>query len=67
MSDECPVGCGRTRKAGHLMCPSCWSTVPKQLQDRVNRTWAKWRRNRGNAEALNAYREASDAAIASVP
>lgn len=64
--DECPVGCGRRRRRGHLMCGPCWSSVPKFLQRDVLNTWRRWRRNRADAGALRAYRSAVDAAMTSV-
>jgi hypothetical protein len=64
---ECPVGCGRRVRDGHLMCAACWRRVPKELQQAVYRAWRKWRRDFGNAELMQAHREAADAAIGSVP
>lgn len=65
--DDCPTGCGRTRRQGHLMCGRCWGEVPKHLQRDVLRTWRKWRKDFGNAEAMREYRAAHDAAVAAVP
>lgn len=64
--DECPVGCSRRRRRGHLMCGSCWSHVPGLLQRDVLNTWRRWRRNHADAGALRAYRAAVDAAMTSV-
>jgi hypothetical protein len=66
MSD-CPVGCGRRVQVGHLMCRSCWSRVPRDLQQEVYRTWRAWRRDWGDLDLMHAYREAKEAAIAAVP
>lgn len=63
MSTECPSGCGRRRRTGQLMCPACWSEVPRHLQRDVQSTWRRWRRDLGNGEALRAYRAATDAAL----
>lgn len=63
---ECPTGCGRTHRDGHLMCGPCWSLVPKALQRDVLRTWAKWRRDFGDTDAFNDYLAARDAAITSI-
>ena len=65
--DDCPTGCGRKRRNGHLMCGPCWGQVPGHLQRDVYRTWRKWRKDLGDADALNEYRDAHDAAIAAVP
>lgn len=63
----CPVpGCARTVSEGKLMCPKDWGAVPPDLQKAVHRTWRAWRRDLGNAELMQAYREASDAAIGAV-
>ncbi len=63
--DDCPVGCGRTHAAGHLMCRPCWGQVPKHLQRDVLRTWAKWL-DFGDLDAFNEYLTARDAAIGSL-
>lgn len=37
---ECPVaGCAHTREPSHVMCRTCWYTVPKELRDEVWRTY----------------------------
>lgn len=64
--DDCPTGCGRTPREGHLMCAPCWREVPKRLQLDVLRTWRKWRKDFGDLDAFNAYLEARDAAIGAV-
>jgi hypothetical protein len=61
--DDCPTGCGRTHRDGHLMCGPCWSLVPKHLQRDVLRTWQKWRRDFGDTDAFTEYLAARDAAI----
>jgi hypothetical protein len=43
---ECPVGCGRPVRPGHLMCRKCWGEVPIHLQNEVNRSWRKYNRLR---------------------
>lgn len=63
---SCPVGCGRHRRSGHLMCATCWREVPAPLQRDVHRTWRAWTRDLRDAEAMRAYRQASDTAIASI-
>lgn len=66
---ECPTGCGRQRTAGHLLCKTCWTRVPPQLQTEVNQTWRKYRAFTGIEQsperraARLAYQEARDAAI----
>lgn len=42
--DKCPTGCGRNRKHGQLMCPTCWREVPSHLQREVYRTWRGYSR-----------------------
>lgn len=66
MSSPCPSGCGRVARPGQLMCKSCWSEVPREIQQWVYRTWRAWRRDFGDADAMHAYREARDAALGSV-
>lgn len=37
---ECPVdGCENERDPAHVMCKSCWFTVPKAIRDDVWRTF----------------------------
>lgn len=63
--DACPVGtCASSRRAGQLMCPRHWSRVPQHLQREVYRTWRAWRQDLADADAMLAYRSASDAAVA---
>ena len=62
---KCPTICGRTVRPGHLMCPACWRKVPKDLQAEVHRTWRRWRRDLGDADLMQAYRDASDTAVRS--
>lgn len=64
--DECPTGCGRTARSGHLMCARCWSQVPAELQREVNATWRRWRRNFGDLAKFHAYCEARNRAIGAV-
>lgn len=62
----CPTGCGRSVRAGHLMCGACWREVPRHLQRDVHRTWRAFCRAAGDEEFI-AYEMAREAAIASVP
>lgn len=70
----CPTGCGRDVAAGKLMCPSCWFSVPAELQRRVLLTWGYHRRlmrREGRTleqvrESRAAYEQAKEAAIASI-
>lgn len=64
--DDCPTGCGRTAKSGHLMCGPCWREVPQHLQNEVLRAWRKWRRDFGDTDAFEEYLGARDAAIGAI-
>ncbi|MBP2390104.1 hypothetical protein JOF40_001229 [Aeromicrobium fastidiosum] len=66
MSRDCPTGCGRKAQAGHYMCRSCWSRVPRDLQQRVYATWRAWRKDLGDPDLMRAYRAATDAAEAAI-
>ena len=74
MSDDtCPTGCGRSVEAGKLMCPPCWSKVPRHLQRRVYLTWSDHRKLvRGERtleqvrESRAKYEEAKEAALAAI-
>jgi hypothetical protein len=48
------------------MCRPCWAEVPRELQQRVMRTWRAWYRNLDDRVAMAAYREARDAALGCV-
>ena len=56
------IGCEKSRRPSHLMCPDCWRRVPPALQERVLATHRV--RNRGAVElrahvaAINAARDA---------
>lgn len=71
---ECPTGCGRKVRPGHLMCGTCWSEVPRELQRDVLSTWRKLSAERHRrprdmdtwGEALAAYESAKDAALGSI-
>jgi len=71
VSTPCPVPlCGGTAKRGHLMCRSCWSRVPRQLQAHVVRSWRAYRTKlaaralpHARLEARKAYLDASQAAV----
>lgn len=64
---DCPTGCDRAVAPGQLLCRPCWSLVPKPIQRDVYATWRKWQRNLGDVDAMEAYRSARAAAIASIP
>lgn len=49
------------------MCAACWRQVPREMQRTVYRTWRAWSRDMGDLDKFAAYREAADAATASVP
>ena len=67
---RCPVPlCGNAARHGHLLCRSCWGTVPTATQRAVNRAWNAMRkalqvRSDDLPELLREYRRASDTAIA---
>lgn len=55
----CPViGCDGTRNPQHLTCYSCWTTVPRDLQRAVYRTWQD-----GAGLGTSSYRAARQAAL----
>jgi hypothetical protein len=68
---DCPTGCGRSVRAGHLMCARCWSQVPRALQLRVYRTWHALTSgsitSKERDAVVEAYESAREDAIASVP
>lgn len=66
MNRDCPTGCGRTAPSGKLMCRQCWGEVPRHLQNAVYRTWGAWSKDMTDVGAMQAYREASESAIAAV-
>lgn len=63
---KCPTGCGRNVSLGKLLCSVCWARVPGELQSRVYKTWRAWRKDFGDGDAMEAYGEAKEAAIASI-
>lgn len=69
---ECPTGCGRTLRPGHLMCGTCWREVPRHLQQDVMRTWRVYSRYTGIQQSPERrqsrldYQAARDAAIGSI-
>lgn len=76
---NCPSGCGRSARPGHLMCGPCWAEVPRHLQNEVMRTWRAYGRahkartglgtpeqNDAIRKARVAYQEARDAALGSI-
>jgi hypothetical protein len=67
------LGCKHACPPKWLMCPSCWSQVPRDLQDQVyrtvglrnrtiNRSWAPWWRAAHRAIAHVAYLREPDKA-----
>lgn len=59
-TEPCPVGCGRARRDGHLMCGSCWRRVPASAQREVYRSWRAWNKDLADPELARAYRAAAD-------
>lgn len=49
--------CTAPAKAGQLMCWPCWKALPREIRNKVNRTWRNVRRDSG------AYRDARDEAV----
>lgn len=70
----CPTGCGRNVSFGKLLCSSCWSRVPSDLQRQVTLTWRRhlklMRARPRTAEQVRVsraeYEAAKEAAIASI-
>lgn len=63
---RCPVAsCGRTVRAGHLMCAAHWREVPKALQRNVWTYWRRWNRDHDD-DTWEAYMGARTAALESV-
>jgi hypothetical protein len=62
----CPTGCGRSVRAGQLLCPACWRKVPGHLQGPVYAAWRAFQRDSSDAN-WDAYIEARDNAIGAVP
>lgn len=60
---DCPTGCARKVRAGHLLCTACWRRVPRDLQAEVHRTWKAWLQGNPDANLMRAYRHAADSAI----
>lgn len=67
---NCPVSfCQAHVRHGHLMCRTCWSAVPRQLQAKVRSSWKHFRSLPGRfdpeakLEARKSYLNASQAAI----
>lgn len=75
MNGDCPTGCGRNVRVGHLMCGPCWGEVPPHLKRDVLRTWRTYKAvpagmspetmDRRRAARM-AYQEARDAAVGSI-
>lgn len=60
---RCPIGdCGSVVRAGNLMCPRHWRTVPQPLQLAVNRTWRAFNTS-GSGPDWADYTDARAAAI----
>lgn len=66
LAPRCPTGCGRVRRTGMLMCGPCWRQVPKDIQAWVYSTWRRYQRTDAT-EDYEAWQEAREAAIASIP
>lgn len=62
---ECPTGCGRALKMGHLLCGACWSRVPRALQRDVWRTWRTYQKTPTD-RAWSCYTDAREAALAAI-
>lgn len=68
---QCPVDgpgvdqCTRSVRAGYLMCGGHWRQVPKDVQNRVWRTWRAFNRD-GTAEQWTDYADAREDALAAV-
>jgi hypothetical protein len=63
---KCPV-CGAAIARGKLLCREHWYAVPLATRRVVNATWRSVKRaepGKPSLDALRAYREAHDAAIA---
>lgn len=59
----CPLAsCERVVRAGHLLCPVHWRTVPKPLRDDVWAAWRSWTRDSTDA-AWDAYATARTTAL----
>jgi hypothetical protein len=68
LTTKCPTGCGRPVDTGKLMCASCWSKVPRNLQQKVYSTWRALRRAPADERrgARYDYDTARDTALASI-
>lgn len=63
----CPInGCETSVRLGVLMCRPHWGAVPRDLQQRVYRTYRIWLRDMGNADKMREYRAAAKDAIEAV-
>jgi hypothetical protein len=58
-------GCGATVDDGMLLCRAHWFQVPRPLRAAVWSTWGALRKEH-TVESVRAYRDARDAAIASI-
>jgi len=68
MPSRCCPACGGKVRAGHLLCSTCWYSVPKPLRTNVNATWRAFLRSRSHGRdailaASRTYRAGADAAI----
>jgi hypothetical protein len=62
LTHECPAElCTEQVAPGLLMCPRCWSQVPKPVRRAVHIAW-----NRGTGEGTPAHRAAVRLAVAAV-
>lgn len=66
MNGDCPTGCGRSVQAGKLMCPPCWRKVPRDLQRKVYLAWSAWRKDFSSDDAMKAYDQARENALAAI-
>lgn len=53
--------CERSRRSTDLMCPRCWSLVPADIQQEINRTVV-----RGSIRQSDAWTAAVEKAVAAV-
>jgi hypothetical protein len=60
---SCPIiGCENSHSAGHIMCGTCWGTVPAYLKPEIYRAWEK-RQQEKTTEAILEHERLKDQAI----
>lgn len=64
---RCPVGCGRPRALGKVTCLVCWRRISPSLQNKLTETRRDWMYDPGNIFKQQAYADAINRAVASVP